>query len=277
MKVLLTGSEGRIGRAIRAEFEAARIAVDGVDRIGAQPRDVLALSERDFDGIDVVIHSAALHAPHVGALPDAAFWRDNVAATKHLVETAARAGVRRFVYTSTTALYGAGAAAGRIGRAAWIDDGTKPLPQTIYHRTKIAAEDVLRDAGERLSLSVVSLRMSRCFPEPLPEMIIHRLHRGIDERDVASAHVLAVARIEPGFRVYNISAQTPFSREDTEALFADAPTVIRARAPIVAAAFHRRGWPLPARIDRVYDASLAMRELDWQPRHDAAAMCSEND
>jgi hypothetical protein len=28
-----------------------------------------------------------------------------------------------------------------------------------------------------------------------------------------------------------------------------------------------RGWPLPARIDRVYDASLAREELGWTPRH----------
>jgi UDP-glucose 4-epimerase len=43
--------------------------------------------------------------------------------------------------------------------------------------------------------------------------------------------------------------------------------VIRRRAPALALAFERRGWPLPASIDRVYDPQRAMQHLGWQPRH----------
>ena len=42
---------------------------------------------------------------------------------------------------------------------------------------------------------------------------------------------------------------------------------IDARAPALLRAFEQRRWPLPQRIDRVYDAQLACRQLGWQPRH----------
>lgn len=278
MKILLTGASGRVGRAIHVRLSPQH-ALAGLDRAPSSTVDLVgdvadaALLRRALDGVDAVVHTAALHAPHVGHVPDGEFRRINVDATRALLDAAAARGVRRIVYTSTTALYGD--AATPDGRAGWVDEALPPQPRTIYHRTKLAAEELLREAALQGGPSVRILRMSRCFPEPAPVMAVYRLHRGIDARDVAEAHALALADGDDApHRTFVVSGATPFRREDAKALFDDAAGVIAARAPALAAAFAARGWPLPARIDRVYDPAAARRQLGWIPRHGFESLLS---
>ena len=211
-----------------------------------------------------MVHTAALHAPQVGFVPDEVFEAVNVGATRTLAELAVHAGVGQFVFTSTTALYGA--ASTPEAEAGWVDEIVAPRPTSIYHRTKLAAERVLEDVARRGRMSVTVLRMSRCFPEPVALMAAFRLHRGVDARDVADAHALALRVGGPPFRRYVISGATPFSRDDTAELLLDAPAVLRRRAPALVEAFAGRGWPLPGSIDRVYVPVLAERELGWRSR-----------
>ncbi len=267
MKIVVTGSTGRVGRAIHARL-AREHEVVGFDEkpspttdVVARLQDVVALG-RVVQGADAVVHVAALHAPHVGIRSDSDFERINVEATGALARIAIAAKVRRFVFTSTTALYGSGG----IEAAEWVDEDTVPRPKTIYHRTKIAAEGLLESAANENGLAITALRMSRCFPEPAPLMAAYRLHRGVDARDVAEAHALALAWEGPGFRRFVISGATPFRREDAEGLCTRAPEVLAQRAPELVAAFVARGWKLPAAIDRVYDPARARAGLGWTPR-----------
>ena len=267
MRILVTGSSGRIGSAICERLRRDH-EVLGLDRSPSASTQIVGdigdetLLRRTLQGLDAVVHTAALHAPHVGVIDDPEFERVNVHATRLLAGIAAQSGITRFVFTSTTALYGAASTAHRS--ATWVDEQLEPHPLTIYHRTKLAAEAVLESHG---ALAVTALRMSRCFPEPAPIMAAYRLHRGVDARDVAEAHALALASASPGFRRYVISGATPFEREDVHELMRDAPSALRRRAPALVDAFERRGWPLPRSIDRVYSPALAMRELGWQPRY----------
>jgi len=278
----VTGSGGRIGRAIVSRL-AGEHDVVGIDRSPSAAVDRVAdILDRDAlaaacEGADAVVHVAALHAPHVGAVADAELERVNVEGTERVIEVASAAGARRIVFTSTTALYGAGARPG--ASAAWLDEESEPRPLTIYHRTKLAAEARLREAsGERLQIRVV--RMSRCFPEPADLMAIYRLHRGIDARDVADAHAAALLHEGAPYRAWIVSGATPFRPSDGEALARDAPAVLRERAPDLVAAFAERGWALPRSIDRVYDPARAVRELGWRPRHgfgEVLAMMDDGD
>jgi UDP-glucose 4-epimerase len=277
MKILVTGSAGRVGRAVFVRL-ALEHEVLGLDRSPASTVQFTGdvgdarLLRQALRGVDAIVHVAALHAPHVGFADAAEFERINVAATRLLGELAADAGICRFVFTSTTALYGT--AVTPAARAGWVDESLAPRPRTIYHETKLEAERLLEElvvggtAGGAAGsgLCVTALRMSRCFPEPAPRMAVYRLHRGVDARDVAEAHVLALSDQRPGFRRYVISGATPFRREDAEQLFDDAAGVIHNRAPRLAEAFARRGWSLPDSIDRVCDPGLAMKELGWRPR-----------
>lgn len=268
MRIVLTGSSGRIGRAIYNAL-AADHDVIGIDRTPFGPTAIVGdivdgeLLERAMEGADAVIHTAALHAPHVDAVAEQEFERVNVMGTHLVIAAAQAAGVGRIVFTSTTALYGH---AVKEGSCTWITEETPPKPHTIYHHTKLAAEALLENAADR-ALHVRVLRMSRCFPEGADRVASYRLHRGIDVRDVASAHLAALDNGGPAFQRYIISGETPLLPTDCRRLADDAAALLRERAPKLSQAFTERGWPLPATIDRVYDPSAAISTLDWKPRY----------
>lgn len=265
MKVVLTGSSGRVGRAIFAALTLEHDVV-GVDRVPFATTRLVGdftdadLIDRALDGADAVIHAAAFHAPHVGLVPDYEFERVNVDGTARLAKVAMAAGVARFVLTSTTALYGHAKVA---GKCTWIDEDLEPQPVSIYHRTKLAAEHALEGVAAE-GFAVRALRMSRSFPENADAMAAYRLHRGVDVRDVADAHAAALTNRGPAFQRYIVSGTTPFHRSDCAELAADAPSVIELRAPALATAFRARGWKLPPTIDRIYAPQAAEGGLGWR-------------
>lgn len=268
MKIVLTGSSGRIGRAIFGALTVSHTVV-GIDRIPFSTSRITgdftnrALLERAMEGADAVIHTAALHAPHVGIRADAEFHRINVEGTRLLFEVAKTSGAKRLVFTSTTALYGSAIAQ---GRCTWVDEQTAPEPASIYHRTKLQAETVLEQlATDELCVRV--MRMSRCFPETADLMAAFRLHRGVDARDVADAHVLALTNEGAPFERYVVSGATPLSHADCDALASDADVVLHQRVPELVEAFQLRGWSLPRSIDRVYVPSSAEHALGWKARY----------
>lgn len=264
VKILLTGSSGRVGRAIFGAL-AARHEVVGIDRSPfATTRHVADFTDTRLlgnllQGVDAVVHCAALHAPHVGLFSDSEFQRINVEGTRTLAMMAREAGVGRLVFTSTTALYGHAIVP---GRCTWVDESTPPLPKTVYHRSKLAAEQWLEEAaGPDLQVRVI--RMSRCFPETPDRMLLYRLHRGIDVRDVADAHVAALSNGGPAFQRYLASGWTPFQREDCDALASRPRDVLALRCPQWLAEYDRRGWSLPV-VDRIHDPRAASVGLQWR-------------
>ena len=275
MKVLVTGSSGRIGGAIAARL-SLRHAVSGIDlKAGALTTEVLdvrdtALLGPLLAGVEAVIHTASLHVPDLASRSRAEFEDVNVAATRRLLAACGEAGVTKFVYTSTTSLYG-DAMLPEEGEAVWVTEEIEPRPRDIYDETKLRAEEACRDAA-RAGLAAVSLRMSRCFPEEPRLLAIYRLYRGVDAEDVAQSHELALAPERGGFEVFNISAPPPFSRGDCRRLFQDAESVVLERHPWAAAEFERRSWLLPRSIDRVYVVDKAIAGLGYRPVHDFAAL-----
>ncbi len=273
-RVLVTGASGRIGAAVAADL-ARDHHVIGYDRLPgpftSHIGDVtdeagIAAAARD---VSAIVHAAALHAPHVGKHSRAQFEDVNVGGTASVLRAARAVGARRVVYTSTTSLYG-DAMVGD-GTAVWVDEALKPQPRDDYDDTKIAAERLCAEACVD-GLTCISLRMSRCFPEPEPLLRIYRLYRGVDARDVAAAHRAAIYSEHAHFDVYNVSAPSPFMRSDLVALYEDAAAVILRYFPWARSAFEERGWSLPQRIDRVYVVDKAVRELGYAPRHDFASL-----
>ncbi len=273
-RIVVTGAAGLIGSAVAAALRGT-MEVVGIDiRPGIQV-DVLAdISRQDdalslaFEAAEAVVHTAALHAPHVGSIAETQFWKINAEGTARLVDLALAHGIARFVLTSSTSVYGHALA--REGRAAWIDESVTPEPRDIYDLTKRAAEEHVLFASSAMQTTI--LRMSRCFPEPLPDMALWRLHRGIDRRDVVDAHLAVLRRDGRNGETYVISASSPFLAADAEALWSDAAGPIELRAPEFARAFRRAGYDLPARIDRVYATGKAHAELGFQSRYDGRAV-----
>ena len=267
MRVLITGAAGLIGSGI-----AARLAADhdviGLDLVAARHVQLVADCHNVAEWrhrvgpVDAIVHTAALHVPHVGLRSEQDFRRTNVDATSRLLDFALDSAASHFVLTSTTSLYGQ--ALEPNPAAVWVDEDLEPQPRDIYDETKLEAERRVASAGS--SISVTSLRMSRCFPEPEAAMAWYRLHRGIDRRDVAEAHSLALHRTGPP-ATFVVSSSTPFDREDLVELPGNPSAVIEHRCPGLVERMTARGWPEPPPIGRVYDCSLAARELGFVPRH----------
>ncbi|WP_375749283.1 NAD-dependent epimerase/dehydratase family protein [Vibrio sp. HN007] len=270
MNILVTGSAGRIGRNIYIHLMREH-QVTGVDLMPCSTADYVGdirdkeLIRSALKDVDVVVHAAALHAPHIGMRSEEEFNSINVDATEQLITLCIDQGISQFVFTSTTALYGY--ASTPKGKAGWITEKVKPQPKTIYHKTKIQAENRLESISKESGLPVSVLQISRCFPEPADMMAVYRLTRGIDARDVAAAHARAIEVRPQGFSRYIISGETSFDIDDTVQLYSNAGDVITKRAPELAHEFTARGWCLPSRLDRVYDSSLAQKELGWKPKY----------
>lgn len=270
MKILVTGTAGRIGRSIYIKL-MQKHSVVGIDRLPCSTADFVGdirdgeLLDSALQGVGVIVHTAALHAPHVDLLPEGEFQSINVDATVNLFNEGAKRGINHFVFTSTTALYGW--ASTPEGVAGWVDEMVIPEPKTIYHRSKIEAEQCLQRLSEAAGIPVTVLQMSRCFTEPADLMAVYRLTRGVDARDVAAAHALAIEKQLPGFTRFIISGSTPFNKQCCPGLYQNPASTIRKFAPELARAFEERRWTLPRSIDRVYDSSAAQRDLDWFPKY----------
>jgi nucleoside-diphosphate-sugar epimerase len=269
VRLLITGSSGpKVASHVTAYLASAHKVI-GVDMAAAPTTNVIADITRvsdwspQLDGVDAVIHFAALHAPHRETHSSDQFRDTNVKATHRLLEASRSAGVKRFLLASSTSVYGK--AMRSKTSAVWVTEALKPVAEDIYDETKLAAEQLCRAAFSP-TLTTVALRFSRSFPEPLPQMALYRLYRGVDARDVAQAFSLALTAHVTQFEAVNISGQTPFIVGDCEQLFLDAPQVLRVRAPELVAEYARRQWPLPASIDRVYVIDKAQALLGYQPQ-----------
>jgi nucleoside-diphosphate-sugar epimerase len=271
MRVLVTGSSGRIGGAISARL-SLRHQVVGLDLRPGPLTSVIGdicdsrLLAATCTGLDAVVHTASLHAPDLGICPPEEFRRVNIEGTRQLLAACGEAGVRRFVYTSTTSLYGHSLLPSG-NEAVWVTEDLQPRPRDIYDETKLAAEQACAEAA-RGGMTCISLRMSRCFPEHPRLVAIYRLHRGVDAADVAQAHELALAPGLTGFDVFNVSAHSPFAVTECGALLSDAKTAVLAHHPWALPEFARRGWELPESIDRVYVVDKALAGLGYRPAHD---------
>ena len=277
MNILVTGSSGHVGSAVAARL-SAQARVIGLDlRPGPHTTRLGDIADEQLvgeliRGTAAVVHTAALHVPDLGRAGAEEFRRVNVEATRGLLEAAASAGVTRFVLLSTTSVYGCSSRPGPP--ATWADEDLQPVPEDEYDRTKLQAEALAREAADA-RLSTVILRLARCFPEPEQLMAFYRMYRGVDRRDVADAHQLAVSAPLRGTTTVNIAGPSPFAPEDMDAIWNDPWPVIERRAPGVRAGFERRGWPLPGRIDRVYAIEKARRILDYRPRFGIAELLSD--
>ena len=292
MRVLLTGSSGWLGRFLAPMLRGAGHEVTGLDVAPGADTDVVgtvadrALVDRVFAerGIEAVIHAGALHKPDIARHPAQAFVEVNVTGTLNLLEAAAAHGNDRFVFTSTTSLMITQAIRDEAGdAAAWLDETTGPLePRNIYGVTKLAAEGLCRIAHLERGLNVVVLRTARFFPEDDdthafpsgPNLKANELlYRRLTVEDAARAHLMALERAPAlGFDTFVLSAPTPFARSEAAALKADAAAVVARHFPDAPRLYAARGWVLPERIGRVYDAGRAERRLGLRCETDFSAV-----
>jgi nucleoside-diphosphate-sugar epimerase len=281
-KILVTGSSGQLGREIVRQLREKAYEVMGVDIVPSPMTDsrldvrdkaqVLALTQ----SVGAIIHTAAVHGKHYAlGYPREAFTTTNIDGTLHLLEACVAHGIRKFLYTSTTSIYGHAMTDDR--EAVWVDEALPPDPRDIYDITKLTAELLCRDFFEKEGVQATVLRVSRFLPEPDNTVVVHRLYRGLDERDGAAAHLLALEKTFDRFEVFNISAKSPFGKADLKGLKTDPKAVIQKYYPGVEQVFASRQWAFPQSIDRVYAVDKAERLLGYAPQHNFAELLGQGE
>ncbi|TFL05397.1 NAD dependent epimerase/dehydratase family protein [Pterulicium gracile] len=289
--VLVTGSSGHLGTALMLSLPThghvplgidilpsptANLTMDITDR--AQIASILT----SHPTITHIIHTATLHKPHVDSHPKQSFIDTNITGTLVLLEEAAKhvERIKSFIFVSTTSTFGSALSPKPGSPAAWIDEKVVPIPKNIYGVTKCAAEDMCRLIHAQTGLPVLILRTSRFFPEEDDDegrracmddanlKVCELAYRRADIADVVSAVVCGMGRAAAiQFGRYIISATSPFRRdaETLARLDSDAAAAFFESIPGAQEVFEHRGWRFLARVDRVYDSSEAVRELEWEP------------
>lgn len=267
MKYLVTGSSGKIGRKI-AEIVNQRGTGIGIDLVpGIFTTHLGDINDRKLideimPGVDAIIHTAAFLTPQIGVKSDNEFRHVNVHGTEVLLDSAIRHHVKRFVFTSTTSVFGC---TSRIkAEALWVTEDLSPNPEDIYDITKLEAEYLCQQAATS-GMDVCILRMSRCFSEPDNLLAFYRLYRGVSAQDTAEAHWLAATSNGKGVETFVISAASPFHESDTRELLHDPWKVIDRIYPDARSSFDRMKWEKPTSIDRVYVIDKAKQLLKYQP------------
>jgi UDP-glucose 4-epimerase len=287
MRVLVTGSAGHLGEGLMRTLPERGHDVVGLDLLGSPfTTHVGSIGDRDLlrrclREVDVVIHSATLHKPHMATHSRQAFVDTNVAGTLALLEAAVEQRVSGVVYSSTTSAFGGALTPTAAQPAAWITEDVAPVPRNIYGVTKKAAEDLCELFFRSRGLRGVVLRISRFFPEEddnaerrrgyddLNLKVNELLYRRLDLADAVDAHILAAERVAAiGFARYIVSATTPFEPHHLGELRTNAPAVVGSLFPEYEQAYAARGWHMLPGLDRVYVNARARAELGWTPKLD---------
>jgi UDP-glucose 4-epimerase len=148
MRVLVTGSAGHLGEALVRTLEKMKYEVIGLDILQSPfTTHVGSITDRAcvrrcLSGVQVVLHTATLHKPHIVTHDPQSFVDTNVTGTLTLLQEAVAAGVECFVFTSTTSVFGDALVPPAGTPAAWVTEDVTPVPKNIYGVTKAAAEDL---------------------------------------------------------------------------------------------------------------------------------------
>jgi UDP-glucose 4-epimerase len=166
MRLLVVGGAGYIGsHAVRALARSGHEvwAYDnlGQGHAGAVPAGRLVVGDlhdaRKLTDtlaglrIDAVLHFAAFALVGESVTDPGKYWHNNVSGSISLLESMRAAGVRKIVFSSTTAVYG-------VPDTLPITEREKRLPINPYGQTKLVIEDVLADYARAYGFGYAALR-----------------------------------------------------------------------------------------------------------------------
>ncbi len=169
MKVLITGHLGYIGVEMVPALRAAGHEVVGLD-LGlydecdfVAPPDEVALLDVDLRdvtpdhlrGFDAVVHLGALSNDPLSDLDPGLTYDINLHASVALANAAKAAGVRRFLFSSSCSLYGAGG-------DELLDETAAFFPVTAYGESKVRTEQEVGTLSDE-SFSPVYLRNATAY------------------------------------------------------------------------------------------------------------------
>jgi nucleoside-diphosphate-sugar epimerase len=240
-RVAVTGSSGKLGRAVVAHLLDEGWEVLGLDRQrpDAAPSPFVAVDLTDYGQVvealsgtvdehlgrlDAVVHLAALPAP--GLATNAVTFANNASATYNVFAAARAVGIKRVVWASSETVLGL--PFDTPPPYVPVDEEYDPRPESTYSLTKALEEEMARHFCRwDPELVMVGLRFSNvmdpedyaAFPsfDSDPSLRKWNLWGYIDGRDGAQAVRLGLERSEPGCEVFVIAnADTVMSRSSAD-------------------------------------------------------------
>ena len=171
MKVLITGNQGYIGSVLSQILLTQNFKVRGYDtgyfeecklvefkeEFTQIKKDIRDIEMKDIEGVDAVIHLAALSNDPLGELAPGLTEEINLGGTIRTAELAKKAGIKRFIYSSSQSMYGISSKSDELD-----EDDSEKNAITSYAKTKWEAECYLNKLNN-LSFEVVSFRPSTVF------------------------------------------------------------------------------------------------------------------
>jgi UDP-glucose 4-epimerase len=301
--ILVTGGAGYVGSVCAEELIRQGHEVVVVDDLSTGHHEAVPTSARFYRAdigdkiamrsilrehdIDAVFHFAAKALIPESVTDPAVFYKVNVTSALAMMDVLLETGVRRFVFSSTAAVYG--------------DPVQVPIPEdhpkspvNSYGETKLAFERALEWYSKAYGFSVVAFRYFNAsgatenhgeMHEPETHIIPLVYEAAVGERpvftiyggdydtpdgtclrdyvhvlDIAQAHILALKHMQnPGFRAYNIGLGLSFS---VKQLCESAEEVTGMRIPVKIGP-RRIGDPSVL----CADPRRLMSELGWTPKH----------
>lgn len=200
MRALVTGAAGFIGSTLVDRLLADGLEVTGVDcftdyyDVALKRRNLAAalahprftLRELDLGAadlaalpeVDVVFHQAAQAGVRASwGREFASYVHHNILATQRLLERYRGAALERFVYASSSSVYG-------DAERYPTDEALLPRPFSPYGVTKLAGEHLVLLYGRNFGMPVSALRYFTVYgPRQRPDMAFHRFCRALLQGD----------------------------------------------------------------------------------------------
>lgn len=273
MRIIVTGGSGKLGRTVVRTLRDEGHEVVNLDRAGergsvtivdlsdaGQVLDAIAGIDEQHDGVDAIVHLAAVPAP--GLMSDVATFHNNMLSTFNVVQAARRAGVKRVVAASSETVLGLPF---DVPPPYIPVDEDVTSPESTYSLVKHLEEQLaIQLVRWDPELSITALRFSNvmdpddyaAFPAFDADARARKwnLWGYVDARDGAQAVSRALATAKPGFERYVIAAaDTVMSRSNAE-LVAEVFPGVEVRGEL-------------GEHETMLSIDKARRELGYEPQH----------
>jgi nucleoside-diphosphate-sugar epimerase len=291
VRVLITGAGGTLGTALAPLLASAGYTPVLFDvRPLETPYEFVQGDVRKWsdvraaaEGVDLVVHTAAIHGIHLRDHTPREFYDLNLTGTFNMWEAAAEVKVRGVVFSSTMGVYGESRRPAGDQAVAVLHEEMPLLPGDIYGFTKVAGEEMCRYYGRAHGIPSVALRYGMFVPEPFFRYGIRLLYGGVDAADVARAvlaacealaslsrsvlsrSVLPAPRGRFQWDAFNVESHVPFSPEDGPQLRQDPLPVVEKYYPGAVELLRSRGVQSLQPIREYFPMSAAASRLGFRP------------
>jgi len=274
MRIIVTGSSGKLGRTVVRELRANGHEVVAVDRFGERRPDFVNVDLTDYGdvidafdgvgeggGIDGLVHLGAIPAP--GLASEVATFRNNMLATFNVFQAARRLGIMNIVYASSETVLGLPFDVPPPYIP--VDEEYDARPESMYSLVKHLEEQMAIELVRwHPGMSITALRFSNvmdpadyeAFPSFDADATLRKwnLWAYIDGRDGAQAVELALTNPPSGFERFIIAAADSVMSRPNAELVAEVFPGVEVRGDL-------------GEHDTMLSIDKARHLLGYEPRH----------